>query len=199
MNKPTTAIFVTNLVLFIILDEPLFVESSPVRVASDVGSSAVLVCKIAAYPPPSVTWSGGLDNSAILADGKRYETNLTQLEGDLYQAILKINNVKKTDYTNYNCLAMNSLGENKLKMSLEPKGPPEAPSAPYSVAFDRHWVLLGWKEGFDGGYRNTGFIVTRKAQGSSGEQQVDCRMKNPCNITNLDDETYYEFKVSFHP
>ena len=92
------------------------------KVAVDIGSSALLVCRVSAYPPPSLTWGIVPNGGAIIGDGHHYETNTTVIEGDVIQAVLKINSITRKDYKNYSCTAINSLGEKRILISLQPKG-----------------------------------------------------------------------------
>ena len=100
----------------------MMVEDSGTRVAVDINETALLLCRVVAYPTPSMTWGGGARGGAIIGDGRRYETNTTALEEDVYQAVLKVPVVSEKDYTEYTCRARNSLGEQVIPIQLQPRG-----------------------------------------------------------------------------
>ena len=75
----------------------LRIEHSPVvvhhhnRVAFDVGHPAFITCRMQAFPAPHFDWSFG--NSIVSNDRSLYDSNMTQLNDDIYEATLKINQV----------------------------------------------------------------------------------------------------------
>ncbi len=74
------------------------------KVAYEVGETAFVLCRMQAYPRPSVEWSfGGVRLNA-------YDANVTAMEDDLFMAVLKINSVKHSDYGDYVCKATNTRG-----------------------------------------------------------------------------------------
>ena len=176
----------------------LRIEHSPVvrhlhnKVAADLGETAFISCKMQAYPGLKFEWS--MANSP-LTDRSVYKTNMTELKDDIYEGLLKIDRVDESSYGDYNCKAQNAMGASKTIIKLQPKGKPEQPSnvRPVHKGFDS--ITLAWDEGFNGGYDKTTYYVEYKEFGGGGAKHADCRWRNPCNITGLQQHTNYQFKV----
>ena len=134
-------------------------------------------------------------DAPIIGNGEKYQTNTSQVNTDTYQTILKINDVVKADYGQYKCTAINSLGEDTVGISMEPRGPPETPSVPFVVNAGVNWVDVGWTDGFNGGFDRVQYMLVRRVEGSSGQQEIDCRDQNPCNITGLSQHVTYSLQV----
>ncbi|GBN64633.1 hypothetical protein AVEN_173714-1, partial [Araneus ventricosus] len=94
----------------------LRIEHSPVvrhtynRVAFDVGETAVIQCKMQAYPAPQFEWSS---RGRVLDEYGNYGTNITDLGEDIYAGVLSIRDMKEEDYGEYTCRASNQVGDDK--------------------------------------------------------------------------------------
>ena len=180
-------------------DTVLRIEHSPVvrhsynRVAFDLGETAVLQCKMSAYPPPKFEWfyrGKILDNYS-----DRYNTNSTELGDDIHVGSLSIRNTRENDYGDYTCRAINSVADDDEKtiIKLVKKSSPETPMQLEMVEVLSDSVILRWIEGFNGGFANTEYVVTY----NDGERwrNESCRSLNPCKITGLESRREYQFRV----
>ena len=177
----------------------LRIEHSPVvrhsynRVAFDTGETAVLQCKMSAYPPPKFEWfykGKILDNYS-----DRYNTNSTEIGDDIHVGTLSIRNARESDYGDYTCRAINSVADDDEKtiIKLVKKSAPEMPMQLEMVEVLSDSVILRWAEGFNGGFANTEYVVTY----NDGERwrNESCRSLNPCKITGLESRREYQFRV----
>lgn len=177
----------------------LRVEHSPVvrhsynRVAYDYSETAVLQCKMSAYPAPKFEWffrGKILDNYS-----DRYSTNSSEQGDDIHVGTLSIRNTKESDYGDYMCRAVNSVGDDDEKtiIKLVKKSAPEMPMQLEMVEVLSDSVILRWIEGFNGGFSNTEYVVTY----NDGERwrNESCRSLNPCKITGLESRHEYQFRV----
>jgi echinoid protein len=177
----------------------LRVEHSPVvrhsynRVAYDYSETAVLQCKMSAYPAPKFEWffrGKILDNYS-----DRYNTNSSEQGDDIHVGTLSIRNTKENDYGDYTCRAFNSVGDDDEKtiIKLVKKSAPEMPMQLEMVEVLSDSVILRWIEGFNGGFSNTEYVVTY----NDGERwrNESCRSLNPCKITGLESRHEYQFRV----
>ena len=178
----------------------LRIEHSPVvvhqhnKVAYDLGETAYISCRMQADPAPSFDWTFG--NSILQNDRSSYETNMTALDDDIYEGVLKINKVVESSYGNYICNGRNTLGHKRTIIKLQPKGKPERPMNIRPIFSSYDVITLTWDEGFNGGYPNhTMFTIQYHKDGESVPRYQDCRYSNPCNITNLEQHTQYVVKV----
>ena len=132
------------------------------------------------------------------------------MEEDTFTSVLRISDIKKSDYGDYNCQIVNNLGKIETKIRLQPKGPPEKPSKLVSLHTGPNFVTLGWEPGFNGGISNTKYFVSyKKVPGdedlmvegcgtvskSTDWSEVDCQQNVPCNVSHLDQHQTYLFKV----
>ncbi|RWS14198.1 hypothetical protein B4U79_12939 [Dinothrombium tinctorium] len=179
----------------------LKIEHSPVlmhthkRVAFDVGEVASLQCKMSAYPEPKFEWL--FKNKHLDYFGNRYSTNVTEQppNSDIYVATLTILETRPSDYGDYTCRAMNSIADyHQTNIKLVEKSQPDSPTMLEVLEVLSDSVTLRWKEGFNGGFSNTEFIVTYYADGERWRNE-SCRTMNPCKITGLESRTEYRFKV----
>jgi len=174
----------------------LRIEHSPVvihqhnKVAANVGETALIVCRMQAYPRLRFEWSKG--NSLLTS---RPSMTTTELGDDVYQGVLTIPHVNEGSYGEYACKASNQLGAQKTLITLQPKGKPEKPRELRAAAKSFGSILLEWTEGFNGGFNQTTFNV-EYTDGTSDPEYVDCRQQNPCNISGLEQYTKYTFKVN---
>lgn len=177
----------------------LRVEHSPVvrhtynKVAFDVGENATLQCKMSAFPEPSFEWSF---HSKPIEPSRRYYLNRTAGEDDIFIGNLVINSVRNEDYGHYLCRSWNTVGDDdeKTNIQLVKKSAPDAPSAVEATEVLSDSATLRWKEGFNGGYSNTEFIITYSLEGGKWKNE-SCRTMNPCRITSLESRSEYVLKV----
>ncbi|KAF8792000.1 Hemicentin-1 like protein [Argiope bruennichi] len=177
----------------------LRIEHSPVvrhtynRVAFDVGETAVIQCKMQAYPAPQFEWSS---RGRVLDEYGNYGTNITDLGEDIYAGVLSIRDMKEEDYGEYTCRASNQVGDDKKTIiRLVRKGPPERPTHLELIEVSSDKVTLRWQEGFNGGFANTEFLVTYFNTETGRSMNESCRSQNLCQITGLSANTEYHFKV----
>ena len=177
----------------------LRIEHSPVvvhqhnKVAFDLGETAVINCQMQAFPSPKFDWSFG--NSILQSDRQFYETNTTSIGDDVYEGELRINTVVETSYGDYICKGINSMGAKRTIIKLQPKGKPERPMNIRPVETGFNFITLGWDEGFNGGYNDTMFTVQYRRQDDEMPKYEDCRHRNPCNITGVEQHSQYFIKV----
>lgn len=177
----------------------LRIEHSPVvrhtynRMAFDNGETAVLQCKMQAYPEPSFEWSF---KGRILDNYGNYGTNVTDLGEDIFVGSLSIRDVKDSDYGDYTCQAWNQVGDDeKTIIKLVRKSAPDRPTGLGVMEVNSNQITLRWSEGFNGGFSNTEFIVTSINLETAHAKNESCRNQNPCQITGLQSKTNYRFKV----
>ncbi|UYV71484.1 igcm-1 [Cordylochernes scorpioides] len=177
----------------------LQVEHSPIvqhtynRVAYDPGETAMLQCKMQAYPMPSFEW---YMNNRILDNFGNHQQNMSDNGADLYTATLVVKRVAEHDYGDYTCKASNQVGDSKKTIiKLVKKSSPDRPM--HLEVVDVHWdrVTLKWAEGFNGGFSNTEYLVTYTNMESGQSRNESCRSRNLCEITGLNSKTEYKMKV----
>lgn len=177
----------------------LRIEHSPVvvhqhnKVAFDIGETAVIDCQMQAFPVPRFDWSFG--NSILQSDRQFYETSNSSIGDDVYEGELRINSVAESSYGDYICKGVNGMGAKRTIIKLQPKGKPERPVNIVAVDTGFNFITLGWDEGFNGGYNDTMFTVQYRRQDDEMPRYEDCRHKNPCNITGLEQHSQYFIKV----
>lgn len=164
------------------------------RAAFDIGDTAYIPCKVQAFPKPEFDWSF---NTVMLAGGlgiRPYEQNLSILANDVYVSTLIIHGIQGEDYGEYGCKATNSMGNASSVILLQERGRPSPPAELKIQESDVSSVLLKWEQGFNGGYEETKHIV--QYSGDDGSiREADCLYYNPCNITGLEQQTLYTFRV----
>ncbi|RZC38352.1 I-set and/or fn3 domain containing protein [Asbolus verrucosus] len=180
------------------------------KVAYDISETAEVVCKVLAYPKPEFKWFYGSNLSPLQSSSEGHYVIHTNVEEDTFTSILKISNIKKQDYGEYNCQIINNLGQIEAKIRLQPKGPPEKPTKLVSLHTGPNYVTLGWEPGFNGGISNTKYFVSYKKVPSEEDvmiegcgtvtkstdwSEVDCQQNVPCNVSHLDQHQTYLFKV----
>lgn len=170
------------------------------KVAANVGSSsALLVCQVQAYPRPSFEWS--FRDAQIAAGDGKYETNVTSVTGpnghELFQGVLRIADVKESDYGDYSCKVWNGEGENAAAVRLQPTSAPEKPANLRVVHAGYDALTLQWDEGFNGGYDTTIYTVLYRSTSAPNEavHEDDCQYANPCVIRGLEQLQSYTFQV----
>ncbi|CAH2015545.1 unnamed protein product, partial [Acanthoscelides obtectus] len=181
------------------------------KVAYDLGETAEVVCKVQAYPKPEFKWFFSNNMSPLHSSSEgHYVVHTTSDDNDIYTSILRISNIKKQDYGEYNCQIVNSRGKIETKIRLQSKGPPEKPTKLVALHTGPNFVTLGWELGFNGGIANTKYFVQYKKVTSDNDvivegcgtifkptewTEVDCHQNVPCNITHLEQHQSYLFKV----
>ena len=176
----------------------LRIEHSPVvvhqhnKVAFDLDETAIISCKMQAYPPPRFDWSYG---QSILQDRKFYQQNITALDNDIYEGILRINKVVETSYGDYTCKGINANGAKRTIIKLQRKGKPEKPVDVRAINIGYNFITVGFEPGFDGGYNNTSHSLEYRRFESSVPNYVDCFTATKCNITDLEQHSQYYIKI----
>lgn len=177
----------------------LRIEHSPIlqhtynKVAFDAGETAILECKMSAFPEPQFEWFFG---SKPLGLESRYIQNITEQLNDLWIGALVVRDVRASDYGDYTCRAWNSVGDDdkKTNIRLVTKSSPEMPRRLEVIEILSDSVTLRWTEGFNGGFSDTEFLVTFSDDGHRWRNE-SCRTMNPCKILGLESRREYRFKV----
>ncbi|KAG7213943.1 hypothetical protein KM043_003140 [Ampulex compressa] len=206
----------------------LKVEHEPIvlhqhgKVAYNLRETAEVACKVQAWPKPEFQWSYGTNLATLQgssSDG-HYEISTTTDNYDVYTSVLKISNIRASDYGDYSCRAANAQGGTTSTIRLQPKGAPERPINITAMDVGPTHVALLWELGFDGGLPITKYFVSyRRVVGGPGAGaadelvapdcalprgpagqwlELDCRRSNPCNVTNLEQHQTYSFKVKVY-
>ncbi|XP_045473454.1 hemicentin-2 [Harmonia axyridis] len=181
------------------------------KVAYDIGETAEVTCKVQAYPKPEFKWFYEHNVSPLHSSSEgHYVVRTNGDNSDIYISTLRISNIKKQDYGDYNCQIVNSLGPIDSRIKLQPKGPPEKPTKLTSLHTGHNFVTLNWDAGFNGGISNTKYFVSYKKINGEEEMmiegcgmvprasdwsEIDCQQNNPCNISHLEQHQHYLFKV----
>ena len=151
----------------------------------------------------------------IIGGDSKYEMNVTATTGaaaatagrtgasgsDIYQGILRINDVKESDYGDYTCKMWNAEGEKAAAVRLQATSAPEKPTNLRVVQSGYDSLTLEWDEGFNGGFENTIYTVLYRASAASGNgdasggHEDDCQYANPCVIRGLEQLQSYTFQV----
>ena len=177
----------------------LRIEHSPVvvhqhnKVAYDIGDTAFISCKMQAYPRPTFDWTFG--NSLLQNDPKFYSSNITALDNDVYEGILRIHKVTDLSYGDYNCKGTNAIGNKRTIIKLTKRGKPERPTNVRPVAREYNSILVGWDNGFNGGYNDTEYTIQYSKHAHSSPEYKECHQSNPCDLTGLDQFSQYHIKV----
>ena len=172
---------------------PIFLHNHN-KVAYDIGETAYLTCKTQAFPKPQLSWY--FQNNIIRNDRYGvYEKNFTQLREDIYQGVLKIYKIQQSSYGDYKCKGRNKMGDKTTIIRLQQKGKPEMPMNLNVKEVGYNYITIGFSRGFDGGYRNTKFTVQYQQQHFRNPLYADCGPLSICNITRLDQNTVYSFRV----
>ncbi|XP_058789881.1 hemicentin-1 isoform X2 [Phymastichus coffea] len=200
----------------------LKVEHAPIKlnlydkVASNFHETANVTCKVQAWPKPEFQWSFGTNAAPLQgssSDG-HYEISTASDNYDVYTSVLKITNIRDTDYGEYSCRAANAQGSTTSVIKLQPKGAPERPINLRAMDVGPTYVALMWDLGFDGGLPITKYFVSYKRVAPADEiiaadcapprgpsnqwMEVDCRRSNPCNVSDLEQHQTYIFKVKVY-
>lgn len=200
----------------------LKVEHEPIvlhrhgKVAYNLRETAEVACKVQAWPKPEFQWSFGTNVATLQgssSDG-HYEITTTSDNYDAYTSVLRMTDIRESDYGDYTCRAANAQGSVTSTIRLQPKGAPERPTNITAMEIGPTYVALLWQLGFDGGLPITKYFVSYRRvaggdeivapdcaspRGPAGQWlELDCRRSNPCNVTNLEQHQTYTFKVKVY-
>lgn len=129
------------------------------KAAADIRETARLKCEASGVPDVTFAWhrSGG---SFISSSSTKEESNYTpvkyrtvdqQLDPLTWRSELVIYNVSSSDYGLYECVARNTEGSSRHKISLDVKSRPDAPRDLRLLNVTHEEAHLSWTPGFDGG------------------------------------------------
>lgn len=172
-----------------------------------------MVCKVQAYPKPEFKWYYGSNSAPLQSSSEGHyviSNNSSNDNNDIYISTLRISNINKNDYGEYNCQVINNLGNIEARIKLQSKGPPEKPHKVTAVHVGHNFVTLNWEPGFNGGITNTKYFVSYKKIAGNDNilvdgcgtvtksvewSEVDCQQSVPCNVSHLEQHQSYIFKV----
>ena len=113
----------------------------------------------------------------------------------MYEGVLKIKKVTGNTYGEYTCKGTNSIGSKRTIIKLQMKGKPEKPENVRSFQTKFNSILVGWDNGFDGGYNETTYTIQYRKHNDHQPSYKDCLQRNPCNLTGLDQHSQYYISV----
>ncbi|CAF4048068.1 unnamed protein product [Rotaria sp. Silwood2] len=126
---------------------------------SDRLLTAELHCYVSAIPKPTVIW---MKDNKLLPSSSRYQSILNEQipsssfsSNLLFEAILYVYNVTKSDYGIYQCKVENKLGIDMTQIILTGLTIPDSPSQIHITNTSHSSVLISWTPGFDGGFQQT--------------------------------------------
>ncbi|CAF1198899.1 unnamed protein product [Adineta steineri] len=127
---------------------------------SDRLLTAELHCYISSVPRPTVTW---LKNNEVLSSSSKYRSVLNERTDStssfspnlLFDAVLYVTNITKSDHGVYQCKVENSLGTETTDITLTGLTIPDAPNQVRVTNTSHSSLLISWMPGFDGGARQT--------------------------------------------
>jgi len=125
-----------------------------------------LECIAYGYPNVSIVWkkAGDLDAERYTFDNRGVTK---QLDYGTWKSTLKIESVLNSDYTVYQCVANNTLGQDRHNISLTSPNIPDPPLNLEVKMVDYKTVRLKWEPGFDGGFQQQ--FVTRVKEVKTGK------------------------------
>ena len=85
--------------------------------AFDLGQPAYIQCRMQAFPAPRFDWTFG--NSILSNDRSFYDSNMTELNDDIYEATLRIKQVAQSSYGDYICKGQNTMGAKRTIIKLQ--------------------------------------------------------------------------------
>ncbi|XP_012271352.1 contactin-5 isoform X2 [Orussus abietinus] len=203
----------------------LKVEHAPIvlhehdKVAYNLRETANVTCRVQAWPKPEFQWSFGTNSAPLQGSSSEghYEISTNTDNYDVYTSVLRITDIRPSDYGDYSCRVANGQGGIVSTIRLQPKGAPERPTRITATDVGPTHVTLAWQLGFDGGLSITKYFVSYRKVPSSGTAdeivasdcapprsppgqwlELDCRLSNPCNVTGLEQHQTYTFKVKVY-
>ncbi|CAF3700945.1 unnamed protein product [Rotaria socialis] len=123
---------------------------------SDRSLTAELHCYLSAVPRPTVTW---LKDNEILSSSSKHRFVLNERiispssfsPNLLFDAVLYVANVTKSDYGIYQCKAENTLGSDVTEITLSGLTLPDTPTQVRVANTSHSSLFISWTPGFDGG------------------------------------------------
>lgn len=130
-------------------------------------------CIAYGYPSVKIFWKkvgnlGGLQDERFIWDrsGKS-----DQVDYGTWKSQLTIQYVNKGDYTTYECIAENKLGEDRHNISLRMPSTPDPPTNLLVTKLDYQTVQLEWEPGFNGGFTQS--FITKVVKVQTGLVSID--------------------------
>ncbi|CCD69992.1 B-cell receptor CD22-like [Caenorhabditis elegans] len=200
-----------------VLHKPVFLNRKfPEKslAAADIGSQAIIRCKVSARPEPEFHW---MFRDSEISENERHSFHTVGITGkpDEYEQLLQIESVQESDYGEYVCRATNGNGGDHVVIELRKTSPPALPLDLQKLSATSNSVLLGWVPQFDGGADQTYVLETRKIDPFTGEidgnapvsklninavqqdQEIDGTLvsKNIFNFTGLTPLSTYNLRI----
>ncbi|EFO96679.1 CRE-IGCM-1 protein [Caenorhabditis remanei] len=136
--------------------------------AADIGSQAILRCKVSARPEPEFHWM--FKDSEIFENERHsFHTVGTFKKPDEYEQLLQIESVQESDYGEYVCRATNGNGGDHVVIELRKTSPPALPLDLQKLSATSNSISMGWVPQFDGGSNQSYILEARKVDPFSGE------------------------------
>lgn len=155
--------------------------------AVDVGSRAIIPCKVSARPEPEFHW---LRNGLKLIENEKYSfyTSASSEVPDEYEQRLQIESVQDEDFGDYVCRATNGNGGDNATIELRKKSLPFVPKDLQKLSSTAHSIRLSWNPQFDGGFNQTFTLEARKVDPLTGNVPEDV----PSTVLTLKNSVYSE-------
>ncbi|CAF1488244.1 unnamed protein product [Rotaria sordida] len=132
---------------------------SKVATDSDRLLTAELHCYVSSIPKPTVIW---MKDDQVLLPSSRHQSIVNEQSPSstfssnlLFEAILYVYNVTKSDYGIYQCKIENKLGIDMIQIILTGITIPDPPSQVHITNISHSSLLINWIPGFDGGAQQT--------------------------------------------
>lgn len=111
-----------------------------------------LECVAYGYPNVTIFWkkAGDVNAERYIFDNRGVTK---QLDYGTWKSTLTIESVLNSDYTVYQCIATNALGQDEHNISLTSPNIPDSPLNLEVSMKDYRTVTLKWEPGFDGGFQ----------------------------------------------
>lgn len=186
------------------------------KVAFDIRETAVIKCKVQAYPKPEFHWQYGNNPAPLsMSSEGHYEINTTAENNDIYTSVLRINKLVTQDYGEYLCRVTNALETVRAPIKLQLKDKPDKPNNLQASDVGSDYATLIWDPGFDGGIPQIKYFISYRKSAMSQyhrDQQLmpecymnvaantewsefDCQHAVPCKVYPLVQHQNYAFKV----
>jgi len=121
------------------------------RAAADDGENVDLSCEVSAVPNATFAWRR-VGGDAVVA-GHNDKFSIRTVVKDLTRSIslLTISDLSAKDYADYECVARNSEGSARTRVTLGPRSAPEPPSKVTVDNVTHESSVINWQPGFHGG------------------------------------------------